>query len=449
MMQKRESKKEYKKEFKKDFKAEGKKEFKKDFKAEGKKEFKKDFKTEGKKEFKKNSATEGKKKEEKACLCPVAKKCGGCKWIHKDYKQQLVEKEKWVKDLLKPFCKVEPIIGMEKPDHYRNKVHAVFGEDRYHHVISGIYEEKTHYIVPVDSCYIENQKADEIIVSIRKLLPSFKIRPYNEDTGYGLFRHVLIRVGQVTGEIMVVLVIASPIFPSKNNFVKALLKLHPEITTIILNQNDRNTNMVLGEKEQVLYGKGYIEDILCGKRFRISSKSFYQVNPVQTEILYGKALEYAGLTGKETVLDAYCGTGTIGIIASDKAKNVIGVELNQDAVKDAKNNAKLNGVKNIQFYQNDAGVFMEEMASQGASLDLLIMDPPRSGSSEAFIRSVQVIAPKKIVYISCNPETLARDLQLITAKGKYKVEKAVPVDMFGFTNHCESVCLLSKVNTRD
>ena len=286
--------------------------------------------------------------------CPVAAKCGGCKWIHKPYKEQLALKEKWVSELLQPFCKTEPIIGMDEPMYYRNKVHAVFGEDRRHNIISGIYEEGTHNIVPVDSCMIENQKADAIIVSIRELLKSFKIRPYNEDTGYGLLRHVLIRTGYATGQIMVVLVLGSPVMPSKNNFVKALLKLHPEITTVVVNVNNRNTSMILGDKEQVIYGKGYIEDELCGKTFRISPKSFYQVNPVQTQKLYGKALELAALTGKETVVDAYCGTGTIGLIASDKAGKVIGVELNQDAVKDARINAKRNNVSNIQFYQNDA-----------------------------------------------------------------------------------------------
>ncbi len=376
-------------------------------------------------------------------LCPVSEKCGGCKWIDKEYSVQLKEKEKWVKGLLEPFCRLEPIIGMEQPKHYRNKVHAVFGEDRKHNIISGIYEEGTHRIVPVDSCLIENEKADAIIVSIRELLKSFKIRPYNEDTGYGLLRHVLIRTGHVTGQIMVVLVLSSPIMPSKNNFVKALLKLHPEVSTVVVNVNDKNTNMVLGDKEQVIYGKGYIEDVLCGKTFRISPKSFYQVNPVQTEKLYGKALEYAQLTGKEIVLDAYCGTGTIGIIASDQAGQVIGVELNGDAVKDAKENAKRNNVKNIQFYQNDAGKFLVGMAEQGAKVDVVLMDPPRSGSDEAFLSSVVKMKPKKVVYISCNPETLARDLKYLTKNG-YKVNRAVGCDMFPFTSHCESVVSLSR-----
>ena len=380
--------------------------------------------------------------KKKSGLCPVADKCGGCSWINKPYVEQLKNKEKQLKELLAPFCKVEGVIPMEHPEHYRNKVHAVFGENRYHDAISGIYEQKSHRIVPVDSCLIENANADEIIVSIRGLLKSFHIRPYNEDTGYGLLRHVLIRTGHVTGQIMVVLVLASPILPSKNNFVKALLKLHPEITTVVINVNNRNTSMVLGDKEHVIYGKGYIEDELCGKRFRISPRSFYQVNPVQTEILYGKALEYAGLTGKETVVDAYCGTGTIGMIASDKAAKVIGVELNADAVRDARNNAKANQIRNIQFYQNDAGKFLVEMAGQGAKVDVVLMDPPRSGSTEEFMNSVAQIGPERIVYVSCNPETLVRDLKYFKKKG-YRVMKGVGVDMFPFTEHVETVVLLS------
>lgn len=371
-------------------------------------------------------------------VCPVAAKCGGCQWIDKSYEEQLQAKSERLRRLMKPYCRPETVIAMEQPAHYRNKVHAAFGEDRNHNAISGIYEEKSHRIVPVDSCYIENQKADEIIVSVRGLLKSFKIRPYREDTGYGLLRHVLIRTGHVTGQIMVVLVLSSPILPSKNNFVKALLKLHPEITTIVVNVNDRDTSMILGSREQVIYGKGYIEDELCGKMFRISPKSFYQVNPVQTEKLYGKAMEYAGLTGRETVLDAYCGTGTIGMIASDRAAQVIGVELNRDAVKDAISNAKRNRISNIRFYQNDAGKFLTQMAEQKTKPDVLFMDPPRSGSDETFLSSVAAIRPKKIVYISCNPETLVRDLQFLTKRG-YKVKRCAGVDMFPFTDCIESV----------
>ena len=256
-------------------------------------------------------------------------------------------------------------------------------------------------------------------------------------------RHVLVRTGYATGQIMVVLVLSSPVMPSKNNFVKALRKLHPEITTMVINVNDRETSMVLGDREQVICGKGYIEDELCGRTFRISPKSFYQVNPVQAERLYEKAVEYAELTGGEKVLDAYCGTGTIGIIAAANAAEVIGVELNRDAVRDAVTNARRNQVSNIRFYQNDAGDFLLDMAEQGAGLDILLMDPPRSGSSEAFLNAAAKIKPKRIVYISCNPETLVRDLRLLVKKG-YKVEKSAAVDMFPFTENIESVTLLSR-----
>lgn len=387
------------------------------------------------------------KNVQKKSLCPAGKQCGGCQWIDVPYEEQLKRKQARLQEFLKPFVKTEPILGMEHPFHYRNKVHAVFGMTR-KGPVSGIYKAGTHEIVPVDSCMIENEKADAIIVTIRSLLRSFKIKTYDEDTDYGLLRHVLVRVGHNSGEILVVLVLASPILPSKNNFVKALRKEHPEITTVVVNVNDRRTSMVLGDKEQVIYGKGYIEDTLCGSSFRISPKSFYQVNSVQTEILYKKALSFAGLTGKETVLDAYCGTGTMGILAAGAgAKQVIGVELNQDAVRDAVTNAKMNGLKNVRFYQQDAGKFMVEMAKQGAKVDVVLMDPPRAESDEAFLSSMVRLAPKRIVYVSCNPQTLARDLQYLTKKG-YRVEKAVGVDMFAMTEEIEAVCLLSNRNAK-
>lgn len=374
--------------------------------------------------------------------CPAMGKCGGCQYLNLTYPEQLAKKQEYLKKTCGSLVKFEPIIGMEEPRHYRNKVHAAYGEDRKRNIISGPFEEKSHRIVPVDTCLLENQTADKIIVSIRDLLKSFKIRPYNEDTGYGLFRYVMVRTGHVTGQVMVVLVIASPIMPSKNNFVKALLKLHPEITTVVLNINTRGDSMVLGEREQVLYGKGYIEDVLCGKTFRISAKSFYQVNPVQAEKLYNKAIEFANLTGRERVLDAYCGTGTIGMIAAEHAREVIGVELNKDAVRDAVSNAKRNNVTNITFYQQDAGRFMVDLAEKGEQMDVVIMDPPRAGSDEAFLSSVVKLGPKKVVYVSCNPETLARDLKYLTGKG-YRVEKGVGVDMFPWSVHIESVVALS------
>ena len=379
-------------------------------------------------------------------ICPVLNLCGGCQLLDMEYAKQLDFKQKQVEELLKGLCPVKPIIGMKDPFHYRNKVHAVFDRDKKGNIISGIYEENTHHVVPVEKCLIENQKADEIIGTIRGMLKSFKIRTYDEDTGFGLLRHVLIRKGFSTGEIMVVLVTASPVFPSKNNFVKALREKHPEITTIVQNINGRGTSMVLGDKEHVLYGKGYIVDELCGCRFRISSKSFYQVNSVQTEILYEKALSLSGLTGRELVVDAYCGIGTIGIIASKAAGKVIGVELNQGAVRDAVNNAKMNGIDNIRFYCNDAGRFLVNMAEQGENADVVIMDPPRSGSTEEFMDAVGKLGAGKVVYVSCNPETLARDVRYMKKLG-YRAVEAWPVDMFPATVHTETVVLLSKLKS--
>ena len=380
-------------------------------------------------------------------ICPVLNLCGGCQLLDMEYAKQLAFKQKQAEELLKGLCPVKPIIGMKDPFHYRNKVHAVFDRDKRGNIISGIYEENTHHVVPVEKCLIENQKADEIIGTIRGMLKSFKIRTYDEDTGFGLLRHVLIRKGFSTGEIMVVLVTASPVFPSKNNFVKALREKHPEITTIVQNINGRGTSMVLGDKEHVLYGKGYIVDELCGCRFRISSKSFYQVNSVQTEILYEKALSLSGLTGRELVVDAYCGIGTIGIIASKAAGKVIGVELNQGAVRDAVNNAKMNGIDNIRFYCNDAGRFLVNMAEQGENADVVIMDPPRSGSTEEFMDAVGKLGAGKVVYVSCNPETLARDVRYMKKLG-YRAVEAWPVDMFPETDHVETIVLLSKLDSK-
>ena len=392
--------------------------------------------------------TFGKKKAEKKIvvkseksLCPVHGKCGGCQLLDMPYEKQLKQKQKQVNKLLKPYCNTEKIIGMENPFHYRNKVHALFDHDRKGNVISGIYAEGTHRVIAVEECLIEDKKSQEIIRTIRELLPSFKIKTYNEDTGYGLLRHVLIRRGFETGEIMVVLVLGSPILPSKNNFVKALKKVHPEITTVVLNVNNKQTSMVLGEKEKPIYGPGFIKDKLCGCTFRISPKSFYQVNPVQTEVLYNTAMDYAELTGKETVIDAYCGTGTIGLIAAKNAKKVIGVELNKDAVKDARINAKENGITNAEIYAGDAGRFMVDMASKNQKADVVFMDPPRAGSDEKFLSSVIKLGPKRVVYVSCNPETLARDLKYLTRHG-YQAVKIQPVDNFPFCDHIETVVKL-------
>lgn len=379
--------------------------------------------------------------------CPVFRKCGGCQLQNMSYPRQLQFKQRKVEGLLKQFHGVEPIIGMETPYHYRNKVSAAFALAKNRQIISGVYQDSTHRIVPVDHCLIEDQKADEIICSIRELMKSFKLLPYDEVTQRGFLRHVLVKRGFATNQIMVVLVAGTPVFPAKKRFTEALLKLHPEITTILMNLNDRYTSMVLGEQEKVLYGPGKIQDVLCGCRFQISAKSFYQINPAQTEVLYRKAMEYADLTGSETVIDAYCGIGTIGLVAASQgAKKVIGVELNRDAVKDAIENAKLNNLSNTWFCAGDAGEFMLEMSLEKEPADVVFMDPPRAGSDQTFLSSLITLSPKKIVYISCNPETQQRDLRYLISKGPYKVTKIQPVDMFPHTNHVECVALLERKN---
>lgn len=376
--------------------------------------------------------------------CPLYKKCGGCQLQNLTYEEQLRWKERRIIGLMGKFGRVEPVIGMENPLHYRNKVQAAFGLDRKKRVISGVYQSSSHRIVPVDRCMIEDQAADAIIVTVRKLLTVFKLMPYNADTGRGFLRHVLVRRGFASGQVMVVLVTGSPVFPSKNHFVGALLKKHPEITTILQNINPGRTSLVLGTQEKTLFGPGYIEDELCGCVFRISAQSFYQVNPVQTRALYEKAMEYASLTGRETVVDAYCGTGTIGLIAAKRgAKQVVGVEVNHEAVRDAISNAKRNHIKNARFYCADAGEWMREMAAAGEQADVVFMDPPRAGSDEAFLSSLLTLAPERVVYISCNPETLARDVLFLTKRG-YRVKKIQPVDMFPFTNHIETVVSLAR-----
>lgn len=373
--------------------------------------------------------------------CPLYKKCGGCQIHNMDYEAQLDFKMKKVVRLLGRFHYVENIIGMDNPYHYRNKVQAAFGRDKQNRIISGVYQSSTHRIVPVDNCLIEDKKADEIIVTIRKLIKSFKLGTFDENKMVGFLRHVLVKRGFVSGEIMVVLVTGTEEFKSKRSFINALLERHPDITTIVQNINNKRTNLVLGEKMITLYGDGVIKENLCGYTFTISPKAFYQINPVQTEILYNKAMEFADIKKSDIVIDAYCGTGTIGIIASKYAGHVYGVELNKDAVRDAKKNAKLNNIENIDFVNADAGRYMVNIADEGLKADVVIMDPPRAGSDVKFLKSLVKLSPKKVVYISCNPETLARDLMFLS-KNRYKIRKIQPVDMFPHTEHVECAALL-------
>ena len=373
--------------------------------------------------------------------CSVYKKCNGCQLMNMDYPEQLRFKEiKCVRSLGK-YGRVEKIVPMDNPYHYRNKIQRVYRKDRHGNLVSGIYKSSTGGLVGVETCLLENEKALDIISDIKKLIKKYRIFVYNPANETGFLHHVLIRSGFKSGEIMVVLATREEKFEQKNNFVKDLVSLHPQITSIIQTIG-KSEKLVLGKYQKVIFGKPYIEDILCGLRFKISANSFYQINPVQTEKLYTKAIELADLNGKETVIDAYCGIGTIGLIASQKAKKVIAVENVRDAVENAKENAEINGIKNIEFYCADASDFLKSYADENKA-DVVFLDPPRMGSTPKFLYSVLKLNPKKIVYISCNPETQGRDLYTLV-KGGYKVKSICPYDMFPMTNHCECICLLEK-----
>ena len=389
-------------------------------------------------------------KKEQRMNCPWQNKCGACTYAGKTYEETLKDKEKRTYQLLRPYVKLSGIIGMDEPWYYRNKVHRVCSYEtrgRGERHISGIYAEGSHKVIPVQNCLIEDQTAQEIMEDILRILSDFRIRNYEEDTRNGLLRHILIRRAYETGEVMVVLVLTSLELPGKKHIVERILKKRPEISTIVLNLNKKPGPVILGDREKTIYGKGYIEDVLCGKRFRISARSFYQVNPVQTEKLYQKAIEFAGLNGRQTVIDAYCGIGTIGIAASEKAGSVIGIESVREAVQDAQINGKLNGLKNVRFVCADAADYLEKMAAERKRADVIFMDPPRSGSTEAFMKAAAAVSPGRIIYVSCNPETLARDLEYYKTLG-YKARDAVAFDQFAWTKHCEVVVSMSRAGSR-
>jgi 23S rRNA (uracil1939-C5)-methyltransferase len=374
--------------------------------------------------------------------CPYYYDCGGCQLQHMSYEHQVEYKENLVKKLL-PEYKVSKMIKMDHPYAYRNKTIASFSMNN-KNVVSGFYKMNSHEVVPIENCEVQIPEADKILKTIRYLCEKHKIQIFNEDTHNGFLRHVLIKTAYKTGEVLVTFVVSTKIFASKAKLLKGLLEAHPEIKSVTMNINPNKTSVVLGKDEIVLYGDGKIKDELCGYDFKISSQSFYQVNPVQTEKLYEEAMKLADIQKDEIVLDTYCGIGTIGIIASKYAKEVYGVEVNKEAVKDAISNAKMNKIKNIRFVQSDATYAMGEMVKEDFKIDVLFLDPPREGSTDAFIDATLKLKPKKIVYISCNPETLARDLKLFTKK-HYKVTNVIPVDMFPHSTHVETIVQLRRV----
>lgn len=380
-------------------------------------------------------------------VCPIYNKCGGCSLLHIDYSEQLKMKKELVENLFfetyNRYYNVNDCLGMKDPSHYRNKNQIVFknvkgGKCR---IASGFYEENTHNVVSFDTCYIQDEISDKIVGTIKELMLKMHYNAYDEDKRTGLIRHVMIKRSVATKEIMVVIVTGSEIFPGCQNFVKALIARYKDISTIIQNVNNKKTSAVLGDKEKVIYGKGFIYDILLGKKFKISAKSFYQVNSSQCAVLYSQALECAALNKNEVLLDAYCGVGTIGIIASDKVKKVIGVELVKDAVNDAITNAKMNNIKNIHFFCDDASNFMKNLVQKKEQVDVVVMDPPRKGSDERFLNAVIKLSPKKIIYISCDPRTQVIDLKHLL-NNNYVIKEIQPVDMFPHTQAIENIVLL-------
>ena len=375
--------------------------------------------------------------------CKVCTSCGGCQYQQISYNKQLEFKTKRVKEALTRIggikTEVLPCIGMDEPYYYRNKIQMPYGKDKRGNVVYGFYKENSHEIIPVKECAIEDKRAASILWDIKELVKKMNIPIYNEDNGRGILRYVLIRTSYHYPEVMVVLIVSSLNFPGQRNFINELVRLHPEITTIVENENRRHTNVILGEKEKVLFGPGFIKDEILGLSFEISASSFFQVNPVQVEKLYKTALNLIKTEQNPVILDAYSGVGTIGLIAARNASKVISVEINKDASRNAVENAKRNNVNNIEFYCDDAGHFINNMEGD---LDIVIMDPPRKGSDEKFLSTLLNKKPKQIIYVSCDPETLARDLKYLSKL--YQVDYVQPVDMFPMTAHVETVCLLTK-----
>lgn len=374
--------------------------------------------------------------------CPVAKKCGGCRYIHDEYEDSLEIKQNTVKDLFTGY-KVNPIIGMKDPYHYRHKVYATFSHGKDGKILAGLYEENTHRLVDSKMCLIQHVKANSILQDICVLATQMHIESYDENTGRGVLRHAYIRVSHATGDVLLVLVIGSKDIPGSHVFVNKLLEKHPEIRSVVLNWNRENTSMILGNRDRVIYGKGWIEDSILGLKYRISAHTFYQVNPVQTEVMYQTALEFADIKKNDTVLDMCCGIGTISLLAAKKARYVLGVEINPKSIQDAENNARNNHINNCEFMAMDAEEFIQNLID---TPDVVFLDPPRSGFSESFMKSLSRLSPDRIVYISCNPVTQARDYKVI--EKYYRIERIQPVDNFAFTAEIENIVLLKKRNRK-
>ena len=373
--------------------------------------------------------------------CPIATACGGCVFQNATYEYELRYKKHKVEEALKRIGHIDnptlnDVIGMDNPEHYRNKIQIPFGKIN-KHIVYGFYKSKTHKIIPIKQCNIEDVKAGPVLETIAKLMEEFHIDPYNEDYRTGIVRHVLIRTSLSTNEIMVVLVCNVDTFPGRNNFIKELVKRCPQISTIIYNTNKRDTNVILGDSDKTLFGKGFITDEILGLKFNISSQSFFQVNPIQVQKLYKTALNYANLDENDTVLDAYAGVCTIGLLAAPHVKKVTSVEVVKSAVINGVNNARLNNINNIEIIEADCTEYINKKMPH---FDVVIMDPPRKGSTPEFLSAIKKIKPSRIIYISCEPSTLARDLEML--KDLYTIENIQPVDMFPRSFHVETIVSL-------
>ena len=376
-------------------------------------------------------------------FCIYAKKCSSCHLCNLSYEEQLRYKENICRKTVGKLCRVEPITPSPKTEGYRNKAQFVYKRDG-KRIVSGLYKSSTHSVLIVDRCRVCSDNANEIDAALSKLFQSFKVTPYDPYTGKGWLKSVVIREAFATGEAMAVINGADSVFPAKRTFASALQKACSQLTTAVCTVNRDKTKLFTGKASDILFGEGRITDVLCGERFIISPASFYQINRDQTEQLYGKAVELAKLSGNETVLDAYCGIGTIGVIASRKAKAVHAVELNPAAIADAKRSAKLNGIDNIRFTAADSKDYARELVQGGVHIDAVFIDPPRAGCSASFLNSLSKLSPDRIVYISCNPETQARDIRILGRLG-YRAQVCYPFDMFPHTNHTESICLLTRI----
>ncbi len=376
-------------------------------------------------------------------MCPVFEKCGGCELQHLDYEEQLKHKKNIVTTTLKKSLgyelNVEDTIGMCIPYNYRNKTQYPVQGDKI-----GFYASRTHAVIENEGCYIQNTIADSLAKSVFEILKKNDCVSYDEKTSKGNLRHIVTRIGANTDDVMLMFVTKENKLKNKDKIVKQIMEKHPEVTTIIQNINEKEGNVILGEKCVTLYGQGFIYDSIGGIKFKISPLSFYQVNPTQTAQLYSLAKDFAELTGEENVFDLYCGIGTIGLFVADKAKSVFGVEIVEAAIEDAKENARLNGIDNVEFICGKAEEIIPQKYSEGKTVDVVFVDPPRKGCDEKLLETLREMQVAKIVYVSCNPATLARDLKYLVESG-YEVKRVQPVDMFPQCSHVETVVLLEKI----